>query len=215
MEKEPAVQEVLASETRKDILKRLCERNYRPADLSRELEKDRSTITEHLKALSNAGLVERIERDGHKWIFYKLSNYGQALFPNQRRRVIYMALTFVALFGAMGSLLMHMSQSGIQGPAQFAYGDYSEKGVPEEGFVVGRTTWESGENLDNYTNYSAANYAIGVGGTEPVPADLGAGESFDVYLYAALAFMVLGLIAAIQLAVRKGNELVIPRRGGR
>ena len=211
MSKEPDVQEVLASETRKDILKRLYERNYRPADLSRELEKDRSTITEHLKALSNAGLVERIERDGHKWIFYKLSNYGQALFPNQRRRVIYMALTFVALFGAMGSLLMHMSQSGIQGPAQLAYGDYSEKGGSEEGLAAERAVVQGPDNFDNYS----ATYATGEGGAESEPVVWGAGESFDVYLYAALAFMVLGLIAAVQLAVRKGNELVIPKRGRR
>ncbi|MDD5337619.1 MAG: winged helix-turn-helix domain-containing protein [Candidatus ainarchaeum sp.] len=198
MENEPEVSEVLASETRKDILKRLCERNYRPSDLSRELEKDRSTITEHLKALTDAGLVERIEREGHKWIFYKLSNYGQALFPNQRRRVIYMALTLVAILGAMGSLLMHMESGlGQEITGRQATDAYVQKGAPGSEIISGSAVPMA---LGNYSGENASRVQEG---------QLADGS---VYLYAALAFLVLGLIAAIQLAVKKGNELVIPKR---
>ncbi|MFN7088606.1 MAG: ArsR family transcriptional regulator, partial [Candidatus Paceibacteria bacterium] len=45
------VDEVFASDTRKNILKLLSKRNQRLSDLSRELSKDKSTILEHLRIL--------------------------------------------------------------------------------------------------------------------------------------------------------------------
>lgn len=122
------VSEALSSETRKKIMRRLMEKPRRPADLSRELEKDRSTIIGHLKVLSDAGLVERTEREGHKWIFYRLSPAGQSLFPNQRRRIIYIAIAVLSLVGAFLSMLAYLEQPA-PGRMLAAGEQYTQKAV--------------------------------------------------------------------------------------
>jgi DNA-binding transcriptional ArsR family regulator len=64
---------LLAADTRMDVLKELKSGNKTLSDLSKILNKDKSTLIEHLEKLTNAGLVKRIERPGRKWIFYTLT----------------------------------------------------------------------------------------------------------------------------------------------
>lgn len=126
IENSEIIYKALASETRKEILKRLCDKPSRPVDLSKELEKDRSTIIEHLKTLSQAGLVERMEREGHKWIFYRLSSAGQLLFPNKKKRVLYIAIATLALIGAFLSMFAYVQQPiGVESAA----GQYLQKAL--------------------------------------------------------------------------------------
>ncbi len=87
--------------------------------MSRELGKDKSTIVEHLEILKRAGLVERMERKGHKWVFYGLSKNGQAFFPNKRKRIIFIVVAALSAIGAMLSLFAYTSaESG--GPQIYA-----------------------------------------------------------------------------------------------
>lgn len=113
-------EKALASETRKEIMVLLAGKNHRPSDLSRELGKDKSTIVEHLELLREAGLVERIEREGHKWIFYGLSKNGEAYFPNRKKRIIYLALAMLSFIGAIisGFMQIQSQQPQIQESAE-------------------------------------------------------------------------------------------------
>lgn len=110
----------LASDTRKCILKCLSQKNHRPSDLSRELKKNKSTIVQHLEILYGAGLIERLERDGHKWIFYKLSKKGEVFFPNMKKRIWLYALGILSAFGAIASMIMMMQpQAQIQSMSEY------------------------------------------------------------------------------------------------
>lgn len=69
---------VLAVDTRVEILKQLKERRKMPSELSKTLGKNKSTISEHLKILSNAGLVQKTPQ-GKKWVYYSLTDKGRTI----------------------------------------------------------------------------------------------------------------------------------------
>jgi len=69
----------LSSETRIRILNTLMEGERTPTDISSKLNKSKATIVEHLDKLREADLVEKIEMDGRKWVFYKLTPRGKSI----------------------------------------------------------------------------------------------------------------------------------------
>lgn len=69
----------LSSDTRIDILNTLLEGERTPTDISSKLNKSKATIVEHLDKLREAELVEKIEVDGRKWVFYKLTPRGKSI----------------------------------------------------------------------------------------------------------------------------------------
>ncbi len=174
--------EVLASETRKGILERLSEKNHRPSDLSRELGKDKSTIVEHLEKLRQAGLVERLERDGHKWIFYRLSKNGEAFFPDRKRRVIFLALAMISLAGALLSFLAYVGQP---------FGEVSQGGA------AGMAKQVEDERM--------------LAGAPPSENALPAQPRNEVYIYAAAALLTLFIVAVLQFALAKAGRLAVPK----
>ncbi|VVC01834.1 Bacterial regulatory protein, arsR family [uncultured archaeon] len=187
-----APEEALASDTRKDILKLLAEKNHRPSDLSRELGKDKSTIVEHLETLRQAGLVERIEREGHKWIFYCLSKNGQAYFPNRQKRVIYIAMAMLSLIGAMLTFFAYVQ------PA--AQGGILASGSPETASK----------------DFNAPPAPLRTGQPEGAPATAAPGQpaavpNNDIYLYAGVALLAVFLAALAQALLVKVGEF-IPQR---
>lgn len=76
---ETELHRVLSSETRLQILNTLMEGERTPTDISAKLNKSKATIVEHLDKLREAELVEKIEADGRKWVFYKLTPKGKSL----------------------------------------------------------------------------------------------------------------------------------------
>lgn len=69
-------------DTRVDILKLLDKRQMTASEISRALDKHVTTISEHLEVLNKSNMVQRIERPGHKWIYYKLThNATEMLHP--------------------------------------------------------------------------------------------------------------------------------------
>ncbi|VVB65519.1 von Willebrand factor type A domain protein [Candidatus Gugararchaeum adminiculabundum] len=68
---------VLSSDTRQDILQELLEGDRTPTDLSSKLGKSKSTVVEHLDKMVEAGMIEKIERPGKKFVFYKLTRKGK------------------------------------------------------------------------------------------------------------------------------------------
>ncbi len=88
----------LASDTRLDILKALDGKKMSLKDISKATNLNKATLHEHLTKLNEAGLVKRKEREGHKWVYYKLTWKGEGLLhPENTRIVVMFTATFVAL----------------------------------------------------------------------------------------------------------------------
>jgi len=89
----------LASDTRLDILKVLDGKKMSLKEISNATSLNKATLHEHLNKLHEAGLVKRKEREGHKWVYYKLSWKGESLLhPENTRIVVLFSLTFFTLF---------------------------------------------------------------------------------------------------------------------
>lgn len=90
----------LTVDTRTDILKSLGNRPMTASELSRKLNKHVTTISEHLQNLRNSNLVERVERPGRKWVYYRLTKPGKRIFhPRSYRWIFVFAVTFLSFIG--------------------------------------------------------------------------------------------------------------------
>lgn len=94
---EEKVLKALTSDTRRKIIKVLYNGYRTPSDLSRIVNKNKSTVVEHLDKLVDAGIVYKIERPGKKWIFYKLTNKGRRMVSGQPQRIV-IILSVITLF---------------------------------------------------------------------------------------------------------------------
>ena len=88
----------LASDTRLGILRTLDGKKMGLKEISKATNLNKATLHEHLSKLHEAGLVKRKEREGHKWVYYKLTWKGESLLhPENTRIVVMFSVTFVAL----------------------------------------------------------------------------------------------------------------------
>ena len=75
------------------------------SELARHLGKHVTTIAEHLDLLAESKLVERIERPGHNWVYYKLSSYGKnILHPHPYKIIFVLSLSIITLSSGILSL---------------------------------------------------------------------------------------------------------------
>lgn len=78
----------LASKSRISILKNLDERRMTITELSATEKLAKSTIHEHLVKLHDAGLADKKE-DGHKWIYYEITEKGRTLLhPQEKNKIL-------------------------------------------------------------------------------------------------------------------------------
>jgi DNA-binding transcriptional ArsR family regulator len=88
----------LASDTRLDILRALDGKKMSLKDICKQTRLNKATLHEHLVKLNEAGLVKRKEREGHKWVYYKLTWKGEGLLhPENTRIVVLFTMTFMTL----------------------------------------------------------------------------------------------------------------------
>jgi len=115
----------VSADTRTQILHALESRQMTASELSRHLDKHVTTVAEHLELLHQSNLVERIERPGRKWIYYRLSRIGkQMLHPQPYKVILVLALSFVTLsfgllsipIGFRGDLLSTFEQQTSAAP---------------------------------------------------------------------------------------------------
>ncbi len=220
------VDNTLASETRKEILELLSEKNHRPSDLSRELGKNASTIVEHLEKLSAAGLVERLERKGHKWVFYKLSKNGEAYFPNMRKRALFFAISLTSFIGTIISLFMAMQQYSFEVGSTILtieknalISDDMEKidNIKEKKDKFVQTTAESPQsNLSNIPQSEVLN--ISQRNLSPQTkknishSNIWSISQYNVYLYVAIVLFILFIFILIRALLLKTNVFVFPKK---
>ncbi|ABN57162.1 MULTISPECIES: ArsR/SmtB family transcription factor [Methanoculleus] len=97
--------EVLASETRLDILKTLTTRRMTITELADNLNLAKSTVHHHLQRLADAGFVAAGD-DGHAWVYYALTPEGRALLqPHGGARIrILLAAGLASLAGGVCAL---------------------------------------------------------------------------------------------------------------
>ncbi len=96
------VLKTMSDDTRADILKLLEQRQMTPSELSRALNKHVTTITKHLELLEKTSLVERVEREGHKWVYYKLTkNANRIMHPSPYYQwVVLLSVSFLVFVGS-------------------------------------------------------------------------------------------------------------------
>ena len=99
----------LASDTRLDILRALDGRNLSLKDICKTTNLNKATLHEHLAKLHDAGLVKRKERDGHKWVYYKLTWKGESLLhPENTKIVVMFTTTFIILWAGIIQLYWYV-----------------------------------------------------------------------------------------------------------
>ncbi|HUR70156.1 MAG TPA: winged helix-turn-helix domain-containing protein [Candidatus Thermoplasmatota archaeon] len=105
---------VLASDSRRDILRILGKRRHTLTELAEALGLKKATVLEHLQKLVAAGLIKRMDEDDRLWVYYDLSPRGKRLVRPERTRfylilggtaiaaVLLGAIVAAAMFGSFG-----------------------------------------------------------------------------------------------------------------
>ena len=112
----------LASDTRLDILRTLDGKKLSLKEISTETNLNKATLHEHLTKLHEAGLVKRHEREGHKWVYYKLSWKGESLLhPENTKIVVMFTITFLSLWAGILLLIDFVRQAASNAQLQASY----------------------------------------------------------------------------------------------
>jgi len=139
----------LASDTRLDILKNLDGKNLGLNEIAKVSNLNKATLHEHLTKLHEAGLIKRTERDGHKWVYYKLTWKGESLLhPENTKIVILFTTTFVALWVGIIQLIWYVKGTVTN---LYTMGDQamlSSKGLVDTGnFLLPGNGWTDGVSV--------------------------------------------------------------------
>jgi len=97
----------LSSETRLKIIKALDEKKLNLNDIARVTNLHKMTLHEHLTKLVETGYVKRYEREGHKWVYYKLTWKGASLLrPRKTKLIIVFGIILTVCIGAVGANIL-------------------------------------------------------------------------------------------------------------
>ncbi|HVM44791.1 MAG TPA: winged helix-turn-helix domain-containing protein [Candidatus Thermoplasmatota archaeon] len=101
---------VLASDTRRDVLRLLGERRRTLSELAEAVGLKKATILEHLEKLVAAGLIRRIDDGERIWIYYELTPRGLRIVRPGRSTRFYLLMAgsaaAVVLVGALAAAAM-------------------------------------------------------------------------------------------------------------
>jgi DNA-binding transcriptional ArsR family regulator len=131
----------LASDTRLDILKTLDGKHLGLNEIAKVSNLNKATLHEHLTKLHEAGLIKRTERDGHKWVYYRLTWKGESLLhPENAKIVVLFTTTFVALWLGIIQLIWYIKGTVTDfGYNVYTLGDQavlSSKSLVENGYFL-------------------------------------------------------------------------------
>ncbi len=182
----------LASDTRLDILRTLDGKKMGLKDISQATKLNKATLHEHLTKLNEAGLVKRKEREGHKWVYYKLTWKGECLLhPENTRIVVLFSATFVALAAGIIQMVNYVKGSTVSQ----ASNDFSAKGTYLNIGTTGvNRTASLPESIDGFVNNSKGfDVDFGWGGESNGAID--ALHQDPVFFYIALACFAIFAVA--------------------
>lgn len=127
----------LASDTRLDILRALDGKSLGLNDIAKVTSLNKATLHEHLNKLAEAGLVKRNEREGHKWVYYKLSWKGENLLhPENTRIVVLFSVTFIAFCAGIYQLFLYFSGRFVSVANEKLYAPF-DGGMVDENVTIG------------------------------------------------------------------------------
>lgn len=95
----------LSSPTRLKILRKVLENEATTTQLSDELGKSKSTISSHLKELTEAGLLEKDKKEGRRRVVYRPTKKADAIVQGKERKVKFSVASSV-LSAAGGTFLI-------------------------------------------------------------------------------------------------------------
>ncbi|MEM4258471.1 MAG: metalloregulator ArsR/SmtB family transcription factor [Candidatus Thermoplasmatota archaeon] len=115
----------LASDTRLNILKTLDGKQMSLNDLCSTTKLNKATLHEHLTKLHEAGLIKKHEREGHKWVYYRLTWKGESLLhPENTRIVILFSTAFILLWVGLIQIYWYVKGTVINlGYDMYTYGE--------------------------------------------------------------------------------------------
>jgi len=99
----------LASPTRISMLNQILDGEITPSDLSKELDKAKSTITNHANILQSANLLRKNEEDGRRRVIYEPTETARAIANGESRHVQF-SITTAFLVGVMSILILAHGQ---------------------------------------------------------------------------------------------------------
>lgn len=99
-----ALLKVLSSESRREILRLLAERRMTGAEMATRLNLGKPAVSEHLKKLTESGLIERADDPERRWVYYNLSSRGRSILEPQRVR-FYLVMAVATLALVLGMVL--------------------------------------------------------------------------------------------------------------
>lgn len=95
----------LASSTRLEILNNVLEEEATTTGISDKLDKSKSTVSDHLKVLVDAGLVEKDEEEGRRRVIYSPTDKACAIVKGRERKVKFSVVS-TALTSITGLVLL-------------------------------------------------------------------------------------------------------------
>ncbi len=99
----------LATDTRISILKHLASRRMTQAELAQSIGISAPSVSEHVRSLSQAGLITTID-EGRKWKYFELTQKGSAIVKPSNTRVWFLlAISLLALTVAGSGLYSRLS----------------------------------------------------------------------------------------------------------
>lgn len=77
----------LSSPTRLKILSLVLDEEATTTKLSNELDKSKSTVSSHLKVLTDSGLLEKDEKEGRRRVVYRPTSKAEAIVNGREKKV--------------------------------------------------------------------------------------------------------------------------------
>jgi|GEM_PF-885845 len=133
----------LSSETRLNIIKALDGKKLSLIDIARVTNLHKMTLHEHLEKLVETGYVKRHEREGHKWVYYKLTWKGENLLhPRKTRFIIIFSIVLIVCIGIVGADIL----LNIKTPYNIQNSSSEFEGIIIE-VITDKDTYKIGEDV--------------------------------------------------------------------
>jgi len=99
----------LSSDTRVRILKLLKEKKMNLSEISRSLDMSKSSVSEHMEKLLEAGLVAK-NRHG-KWVYYSLTDLGRRVVEGAELVVkVILTIGFVLIVTGLAQIYRYLTR---------------------------------------------------------------------------------------------------------
>lgn len=134
----------LASPTRLEIINEVLEKEATTTKLADELGKSKSTVSSHLKVLTDSGLLEKDEEDGRRRVVYRPTEKARAIAEGKERKVKFSVVSS-ALTAVGGIFLLSKSVVPIQSTTANSGGSIGAMDAMDTGQMMAQTMERSTE----------------------------------------------------------------------